>query len=92
MPSSHKRGLVPHNIKDESLQREAEVEGMPVPMKAGEAVAFSGFMLHHSKANHTQKVRRAFFMEYCHADATYRHLVRGIPSIVRLCSRLIPVL
>ncbi|HEY8667864.1 MAG TPA: phytanoyl-CoA dioxygenase family protein, partial [Tepidisphaeraceae bacterium] len=66
IPESHKRGLLPHKASGASwyITVPADSAGIPVRMKAGEAVAFSGFMLHRSLANRTPRPRRAFFMEY----------------------------
>ena len=66
VPKSHKQGLLPHGESGNSWHLSVDVagDGIPVRLKAGEAVAFSGFMLHRSLANRTVKPRRAFFMEY----------------------------
>jgi len=71
-PGSHKKGLVPHIKKsEESWYIEVDVEGNGVPatLKAGEAVLFSGYTLHRSLTNRTDKPRLGFFLEYCDADA-----------------------
>jgi ectoine hydroxylase-related dioxygenase (phytanoyl-CoA dioxygenase family) len=71
-PGSHKAGLLPHHRpKAESwhLQVPVEGDGVAAPMRAGEAVMFSAYTLHRSKANLSQAPRRAFFLEYAHADA-----------------------
>ncbi len=73
MPRSHKRGLLPHAKKNEDswhMTVQVEGDGIPAVLKAGEAVAFTGQTLHRSKYNHTDKPRRAFFVEYCDANAT----------------------
>jgi phytanoyl-CoA hydroxylase len=66
VPGSHKLGLLDHKSTGTSwhLTVKAPNDGIPVPLKAGEAVAFSGLTLHRSLANHTGKPRRAFFMQY----------------------------
>ena len=74
MPRSHKQGLLPHGSKSaESWHLEVSVEGdgLPAILRAGEAVAFSGLTLHRSKLNFTNQPRRAFFMEYCDATASF---------------------
>jgi ectoine hydroxylase-related dioxygenase (phytanoyl-CoA dioxygenase family) len=45
-------------------------DGIPAILKAGEAVAFTGLTLHRSKLNHSDKARRAFFMQYVDANGT----------------------
>jgi phytanoyl-CoA hydroxylase len=74
-PASHKRGLLEHKTKGPDtwhLQVPVEGDGVPAILKAGEAVAFSGLTLHRSKLNHTDRPRRAFFIEYAAAAAQYR--------------------
>lgn len=74
VPGSHKQGLVPHVRKSPSVfqlitKDDPAGQEIPVELKAGEAVIFSGLTLHRSKQNHTDKPRRAFFMEYADAAA-----------------------
>jgi ectoine hydroxylase-related dioxygenase (phytanoyl-CoA dioxygenase family) len=74
-PRSHKRGLLDHRQKSAEswhLTVPVEGDGVPARLRAGEAVAFSGLTLHRSKLNHTDRPRRAFFIEYADAQATYR--------------------
>lgn len=74
IPGSHRQGRLDHHKKSEDnwhLAVKVEGEGIPAILKAGEAIAFTGLTLHRSKLNHTDKPRRAFFMEYCQADARY---------------------
>lgn len=77
---SHKRGHLPHGKAGDSgyLTLEVEGDGTPVPMKAGEAVAFTGLTLHRSKYNRTDGIRRAFFVGYADASATYQ--ARGMDA------------
>ncbi len=68
LPRSHLKGLLDHKKKSADswfLELKVEGDGTPAIMKAGEAVAFTGLTLHRSKLNHSEKVRRAFFFEYC---------------------------
>ena len=37
----------------------------------GEAVAFTGLTLHRSQFNHTDKIRRAFFVEYIDTTSNF---------------------
>jgi phytanoyl-CoA hydroxylase len=72
VPGSHRSGLLPHNKpRADSWHLQVPVEGMgiPVELKAGEGVLFSGYTLHRSLANRSQAPRRAVFMQYAHADA-----------------------
>ena len=74
VPASHKNGPLPHRQKSpDSWHIEVPLEGpgTPAPMQPGEALAFTGYTLHRSLANTTTKPRRAFFLEYCDADATF---------------------
>ena len=66
VPGSHKRGLLPHTDigRLRGLAKQAD-EGIPLPMRAGEAVAFSGLLVHGSKANRGNAVRHAFYLRYC---------------------------
>ena len=74
VPGSHKKGLIPHERKSEAswhIEVNVEGNGTPVPLSAGHAVAFTGYTLHRSLGNKTEGSRRAFFLEYCDADATF---------------------
>lgn len=73
VPGSHKQGLIEHDKQDDNWYQQAnvEAEGIAVPVKAGEAIAFSAYTLHCSKLNTTDQPRRAYFMQYCHADAVH---------------------
>ena len=74
VPGSHKKGLIPHKQKSPGswhIEVDTGGDGIPVPLMPGEAVAFTGYTLHRSKGNHTDKPRRAFFLEYCDADAVF---------------------
>ena len=74
VPGSHKGGLLPHrspNAGSWHLTVAVDGDGVPAKLKAGEAVIFTGLTLHRSKLNHTNKPRRAFFIEYTDATAHY---------------------
>jgi phytanoyl-CoA hydroxylase len=73
VPGSHRAGLLPHVKKPNSWHLEVPDagQGLAVPLRAGEAVAFTGYTLHRSLANRTDQPRRAFFMEYTHAEAVH---------------------
>ena len=74
MPESHLRGRLPHAQQNGGwhLEVPAQGRGIPAPLRAGEAIAFTGLTLHRSLLNHTDRPRRAFFIEYCDAAATYQ--------------------
>ena len=73
IPGSHKHGLLDHNKQENNWYQEVAVqeEGTPVPVSAGEAIAFSAYTLHCSKLNTTTQSRRAYFMQYAEADAVH---------------------
>ena len=80
VPRSHTNGLLAHTkASAESWHLTVPVSeaGIPVPLRAGEAVAFTGYTLHRSLSNKTQLPRRAFFLEY--APASARYLPSGQP-------------
>jgi phytanoyl-CoA hydroxylase len=80
VPGSHLQGLLPHrtpNADSWHLTLAVEGDGIPVRMRAGEAVAFSGLTLHRSKLNHSTRPRRAFFLEYADCDAMVDHPATG---------------
>lgn len=69
---SHALGLLEHAPDGANpLLREATsgIETRPVPLRAGEAVAFSGLTLHGSGPNRSRTVRPAFFVRYCEPGA-----------------------
>ena len=71
-PGSHRLGLVEHGKAQlNPVLREVttEVLAVPVPLRAGEAVAFSGLTLHGSGPNRTRAPRPAFFVRYCEPHA-----------------------
>ena len=73
-PGSHRHGLLDHKTRSADswhLTVPVEGDGIPARLKAGEAVAFTGLTLHRSKLNHTDRPRRAFFIEYADAAAKY---------------------
>lgn len=82
MPASHKKGLLEHKTKSPDswhLTLDIPGDGVPAILKAGEAVAFTGLTLHRSKLNHTDRPRRAFFMEYADVNSTY-HRGNDLPK------------
>jgi Phytanoyl-CoA dioxygenase (PhyH) len=85
IPGSHKDGLIEHGAARES-ERIAQVKdvdrAVAVPMRAGEALVFHGSLLHMSKGNHTDRIRRAYFCRYADADAI--EIKTGLPRIGKL--------
>ena len=77
IPASHRRGLLPHSQQEDRfagykfVEPQNEDAAVPLILKTGEAVVFSGSLLHRSTSNKTDRPRRALFMEYCDAGATY---------------------
>lgn len=68
VPGSHRAGLLPHHSAGVNpLLRESEVPGEPVELAlhAGEAVAFSGLLVHGSGPNRSGAPRPAFYLRYC---------------------------
>lgn len=85
IPGSHKNGRLEHRAeRDRERIAVVKDEGQAVPvlLKAGECVFFHGDLLHMSKGNSTDKVRRAFFFRYANADAI--ETLTGEPRIGRL--------
>jgi len=68
LPGSHRQGLKPH--VDAGALRGAEVagHGVPVPMSYGDALLFTGHLLHRSLANRTEAARHAMYLRYCTPD------------------------
>jgi ectoine hydroxylase-related dioxygenase (phytanoyl-CoA dioxygenase family) len=68
LPGSHRLGLLPHDAAGVNpLLREtrAEIAPVPVPLAAGEAVAFTGLTLHGSGPNRSGAPRPGLFVRYC---------------------------
>ena len=85
LPGSHHGGRVEHVASRgrERIARVADESGArPLPMRAGECVIFHGNLLHTSKGNDTDRVRRAYFFRYADADAI--EVLTGRPRIGKL--------
>jgi len=68
VPGSQRLGLLEHDQAGVNpLLREvaSETPAVALPLRAGEAVAFSGLTLHGSGANRTAEPRPALFVRYC---------------------------
>ena len=73
VPGSHRHGLLAHAMADINpfLREGADGAGaVPLPMRAGEAVAFSGLTVHGSGPNHTEDERIGFYIRYCDPATT----------------------
>ena len=68
IPGSHKRGLLPHHPESGLMTATVEEQGIPLPMKAGDAVIFGSLLLHRSLPNTTDKTRVAMYVRYCTPD------------------------
>jgi len=68
IPGSHQAGLLEHEVATANpALREARGEGaVPLPLRAGEAVAFSGMLLHGSGPNRSDRSRVGMHARYCH--------------------------
>jgi len=68
VPGSHRSGLHAHDASgiNPVLQETApRGDAIPVPLRAGEALAFSGLLIHGSGANRGSEARIAFYTRYC---------------------------
>jgi ectoine hydroxylase-related dioxygenase (phytanoyl-CoA dioxygenase family) len=65
LPKSDRRGLQPHDAM-KGLRGVAVAEpGIALPMQAGDAVLFGGWLLHRSLPNATDVARVALYLRYC---------------------------
>lgn len=73
VPGSHELGVIDHRGADVNpFLREAGIDpdgAVPLPMRAGEAVAFTGQTLHGSGLNRTERERVGLFVRYCEPTA-----------------------
>ena len=68
VPGSHRGGLLAHATSAVNpVLRESPRAGdaLAVPLRAGEALAFSGLLVHGSGPNHGSAPRVAFYVRYC---------------------------
>lgn len=70
-PGSHRAGLVEHRAVEHNpaFREVSGAEVVPIELAAGEAVAFSGLLMHGSGDNRTDAERVAIFARYCRPDA-----------------------
>jgi ectoine hydroxylase-related dioxygenase (phytanoyl-CoA dioxygenase family) len=72
VPGSQRLGLLDHGRAGANpLLRESAVggEAVPVPLRAGEAVAFGGLTVHGSGPNRSDLPRTGFYVRYCEPHA-----------------------
>lgn len=69
-PGSHVDGIVEHRVAahNPAFREASSVDVVPLELAAGEAVAFSGLLLHGSGDNTTAEERVALFARYCRPD------------------------
>ena len=68
VPGSHRSGLHEHEtagVNPVLRETKPRGDGVPVPLHAGEVLAFSGLLIHGSPANHGPAPRIAFYTRYC---------------------------
>lgn len=65
IPGSHQRGLLSHESENGLMTTRVNEPGIPLPMRAGDAVIFGSLLLHSSKPNRTDKQRVAMYVRYC---------------------------
>lgn len=75
MPRSHLSGQLPSkDCPDQDGHQQidiAEIDCVPLRMRAGEAVAFSRWTVHGSGPNHTNEPRVAYALQYVRDDVQY---------------------
>ena len=72
VPGSHRLGLLEHGAAGVNpLLRELPAlgEAVAVPLRAGEAVAFTGLTVHGSGPNRSDRPRTGFYVRYCEPAA-----------------------
>lgn len=69
-PGSHVDGIVEHRVAahNPAFREASSADVVPLELAAGEAVAFSGLLLHGSGDNTTEHDRVALFARYCRPD------------------------
>ncbi|HVP30707.1 MAG TPA: phytanoyl-CoA dioxygenase family protein [Myxococcota bacterium] len=68
VPGSHRLGLLEHGragVNPALRELAVREEGVPLRLAAGEAVAFSGLLVHGSGPNRSPSPRIAFYARYC---------------------------
>jgi len=68
LPGSHRAGLLPHGRAGGLMAAAVADGGTPVPMQCGDALLFSGHLLHRSLPNRSESARHALYLRYCTPD------------------------
>jgi len=68
LPGSQRQGLVPHDHSDGLMAAAVAEPGVPIPMRRGDALLFSGHLLHRSLPNRSSAPRHAMYVRYCTPD------------------------
>jgi len=68
LPGSQRHGLQRHGRAGRLMAADVADEGIPVPMRRGDALLFSGHLLHRSLPNRGREARRALYLRYCTPD------------------------
>ena len=83
VPGSHRGGLVDHaraQVNPVLREAAASSDAVALPLRAGEAVAFSGLTLHRSGPNHSDAPRPGLFVRYC--DPRVKMMTEGGRSVL----------
>jgi ectoine hydroxylase-related dioxygenase (phytanoyl-CoA dioxygenase family) len=89
LPGSHKQGVVPHehtSIGMSCYSLDAPDQGVAAPLKAGSAAVFWSQTMHKSGLNVSDRMRKAYVIQYSAAGLRYAHnneLVPGLTPIAR---------
>lgn len=73
-PGSHRRGARPHRPTDYFffVGYEGDETGEPCELAAGEVLVFSSLTMHRTGPNATDRPRRSWVIQFCHAHARHR--------------------
>ncbi len=68
LPGSHRAGLQAHQSVQGLRGAAVDEEGVPVPMRKGDALLFGGLLMHRSLPNRTNEIRLGMYLRYCTPD------------------------
>ena len=68
LPGSHRDDLAAHNPIGGLIGAEVAEQGVPVPMRLGDALLFGGLLMHRSLPNRTDQPRHGMYLRYCTPD------------------------
>jgi ectoine hydroxylase-related dioxygenase (phytanoyl-CoA dioxygenase family) len=73
-PGSHRQGTRPHQPTDYFFRvgYAGEERGEPCELAAGEVLVFSSLTMHRTGPNTTDRPRRSWVIQFCHAHARHR--------------------